>query len=89
MKKKIRTFKLDLISIITIIVITIALGMAIGIYIERTSLTECEADPFVYGSQVLEREYNAEFHGNGYFSVVGSPTLFFDSKNMTLEYNLI
>lgn len=84
-QRKIKSFNVDLISMITTIVMMIALGIAIGIYIENTSLIECEDNPFVYGSQMMEKKYDAKFFGTGQFMTLGTPMIYFDSTNMTIE----
>lgn len=84
-KKKIRTFQLDWISFLVLIVILIALGIAIGIWTEQFNLTTCEENPFIYGSQMLEKKYDAKFVGSGYFMTMGSPIISFDSTNMTVD----
>ena len=80
-----RIVKLDRLSILIVILLSICLGFAIGIWYNSVDLTDCEENPFVYGSQVLESKYGVGFFGSGQFLSIGTPTIYFNSKNMTIE----
>lgn len=79
--------KLDWITLIIVIVMTLCLAFA-GFYYYETKINTCTSNPLVYGAKQITNLYGYEFEGYGYLNIpfnVQSPKFYFNSENLSVE----
>lgn len=74
-----------LLDYLAFLLIVIAVSLVTYYYLEK-NMSECVSEPFVYGAKQMEKNYNYEFYGIGYFITpinVKSPTITFNSTHLS------
>jgi hypothetical protein len=79
---------MKLIDLITIVVAVVMVGCVLVAlqYYYNSTRNECVADPFKYGSKVMENKYGVPFYGTGVVSVKDGLSIIvsFDSNGTTI-----
>ena len=71
--------------LITVLMVNIILIGLIAFFMDR-AVNECLKDPLLYGAEKLSKSNNAEFSCSCSLDKPNSPLIFFDSKNMSVQY---
>ena len=71
--------------LISVLIFNIILIGFVAFFMNR-AIDECLGDPLLYGAEKLSKLNNAEFSCSCSLNKPNSPLIFFDSKNMSVEY---
>lgn len=71
--------------LISVLIFNIILIGFTAFFMNR-AIDECLGDPLLYGAGKLSKLNNAEFSCSCSLNKPNSPLIFFDSKNMSVEY---
>lgn len=73
-------------KILIIVLILNIILIGIIAFFMQGAVNKCLGDPLLYGAEKLSKLNNAEFSCSCSLNKPNSPLIFFDSKNMSVEY---